>query len=262
MNINKLNLLVSSTLLMSTSFSVLATVEALDSQSPTYIYPQPQPLLESREQLETQIKVGVTEMLGEPTWEMRLAGLVENALEAQAHDEKEKKEIIALIVEELNTNGPSKQENIALNTLPKAELKSTLDSIVKNASVDLNQQVSDYRKTIQTTASAQQEEPAKTVLAKNKPQKRSKQLKGWIYVGQFFNKNWSEKLLNVDTGLPKKGKDYLLKFSANMRDSLPSKQLGMSNVITSLTSGDKIKVLNIHPSGSKGHYWALVESLK
>jgi len=272
MNLKQLNILTSSTLLISYSCSVLANTEKADFQSQAHIYPQPQAQiakpLESREQLETRIIGGVTEMLNEPTWADRMDNAVKHALKEQAKNEQEQKEIIALIVEELKTNGVgkdglSKSANLALNTLPKAELKSTLNSIVKSASTDINQQVSDYRKTIKTTAIAQNENTlAKTQLAKNEPKKRSKQVKGWIYVGQFLNKNWSEKLLNVNTGLPKKGKDYLLKFSANMRDSLPSKKLGMSNVVTSLTSGDKIKVLNVHPSGGKGHYWALVEWLK
>jgi len=245
-------------LLISCSFSALSSVteEPLDSQS--QLNTQTSNSLDIRDALETRIKVGVNQMLQEPSWQDRMNKAVKVALVEQAAEEKDKKEIIALIMEELKTNGPSKKENIALNKLPKEELKDTLNSIVQKTSVDLNQQVSEYRETIKKAAIADRKaENAK--LAKNEPKKRSKSVKGWIYVGQFINKSWTEKLLNVDVGLPKKGKDYLLKFSANMRDSLPSKKLGMSNVITSLTSGDKIKVLNVHPSGSKGHYWALVE---
>jgi hypothetical protein len=272
MNTKQLNILISSTLLISYSCSSFANGDKENFQSQAHIYPQPQAQaskpLESQAQLEARIKGGVTAMLNEPTWADRMDNAVKHALKEQAQNEQDKKEIIALIVEELKTNGPgkngfSKQTNIALNSLPKEELKNTLDSIVKNASTDINQQVSDYRESIKTTKIVKQESNgARTQLVKNEPRKRSNQVKGWIYVGQFINKNWSEKLLNVDVGLPQKGKDYLLKFSANMRDSLPSKKLGMSNVVTSLTSGDKIKVLNVHPSGSKGHYWALVEWLK
>ena len=268
MHINsfKKNSLISSTLLFSCSFAVLANeVEEAKFQSQAHLYPQPQQAVESRQQLETKIKAGVTTMLNEPTWEDRMSNAVQYALQKQKKSEDEKKEIIALIAEELKTNGASQKEVIALNTLPKVELKNTLDSIVKNASEDVNQQVVDYGKTIKSAETERvdyEKHSARTQLAKNEVKQRSKTQKGWMYVGQFINKSWSEKHLNIDAGLPKKGQNYLLKVSANLRDSLPSKKLGMSNVVTSLASGAQIKVLNLHPSGRKGHYWALVEWFK
>lgn len=89
---------------------------------------------------------------------------------------------------------------------------------------------------------------------------RSSKKQGWIYVGQFSNNSWTEKMLRVDNHtLPKQGKDYLLNASVNIRDARPMKGRDLSPSVKILTSGDKIKLLKLHASGKKGHYWALIQ---
>lgn len=168
-------------------------------------------------------------------------------------------------------------------------LKKSLKAVVQDAENDINKQLSDYRKSITPKKSEGESKPStpkqeqvkrsepapqrkiveKRIAkqeTKESPQETSvssnvRKDKGWIYIGQFADNNWSERMLKISNELPKAGKNYLLNASVNIRDARPSKR-GMSQVINILSTGDKIKVLNIHSSGKKGHYWALVEWLK
>ncbi len=109
-----------------------------------------------------------------------------------------------------------------------------------------------------TTASTKQQDHKKRSTRNQKARSSTKQ--GWIYVGQFSNNSWSEKMLRVDNHtLPKQGKDYLLNASVNIRDARPMKGRDLSPSVKILTSGDKIKLLKLHASGKKGHYWALIQ---
>jgi hypothetical protein len=109
-----------------------------------------------------------------------------------------------------------------------------------------------------TTASSNQ--PDRKERSTRTQKDRSSKKQGWIYVGQFSNNSWSEKMLRVDNDtLPKQGKDYLLNASVNIRDARPMKGRDLSPSVKILTSGDKIKLLKLHASGKKGHYWALIQ---
>jgi len=182
----------------------------------------------------------------------------------------------------------SSSANTSINNQISEGLKKSLQAIVQEAENDVNKQLSDYRKSITPKKIEAQSKPStpkqeqvkrseptpqrkveKRIVkqeAKPAPQKVSvssngRKDKGWIYIGQFADSNWSEKMLKISNELPKAGKNYLLNASVNIRDARPSKH-GLSKVINILSTGDKIKVLNIHSSGNKGHYWALVEWLK
>ena len=174
-------------------------------------------------------------------------------------------------------------------------LRKSLQAIVQDAESGIDKQLSDYRKSI-TPKNTEKETTPAPIVEKQKQVKRSETTpqrskavenriiakkevkpsaptpsvsvssnvrkdKGWIYLGQFTDSRWGEKMLKIGNELPRAGKNYLLNFSVNIRDARPSKR-GMSKVINILSTGDKIKILNIHLSGKKGHYWALVEWLK
>jgi len=169
-------------------------------------------------------------------------------------------------------------------------LRKSLQAVVQDAESNINKQLSDYRKSItpKTEEKKSSETPQKQKQVKRSepapaPQRKTvekhiaqkaapktppspsvssrRKNKGWVYIGQFTNSNWGEKMLKISNELPKAGRDYLLNASVNIRDARPSKS-GMSKVINILSTGDKIKILNLHSSGKKGHYWASVEWLK
>jgi hypothetical protein len=176
----------------------------------------------------------------------------------------------------------------SLNSQVSDGLRKSLQAVVQDAEGNINKQLSDYRKsitpkseekksseTVPKQKQVKRSEPApqrKTVekhIAKKAPQKApqtpsvssTRKDKGWVYIGQFSDSSWGEKMLKISNELPKAGRNYLLNASVNIRDARPSKS-GMSKVVNILSTGDKIKILNIHSSGKKGHYWALVEWLK
>lgn len=242
------------TLLLSCSYTIFANEPALTPNTIILTQADIQASLQLQSNLETQIKTAVTQISTDPTQEMLIKNAVKYVLQEhkKAQEQKEKQNIIALIMEELKTNGSS--------TLSEQQVKNTLDNIAKNTSMDINQQILEYRQALITMKLAQPERSPKNKEATDN--KEDNKIKGWIYIGQIIDNNWHKKFLNIDTGLPEKGKNYLLNIASNLRDSLPSKKQGMSNVITSLTSGEQIKVLNIQASDNKGHYWALVERSK
>ena len=193
---------------------------------------------------------------------------------------------------ETNTAVSSSNTNLPINKQVSENLKKSLQAVVKDAESDINKQISDYRHSVEPKKSAEENKPSAPTQKQVKrsepeavPQRKSvekriveqelkpvpKQVavnsnirkdKGWIYIGQFTNSSWGEKMLKISNELPKAGKNYLLNASVNIRNARPSKHGGMPKVINILSTGDKIKIINIHSSGKKGHYWALVEWLK
>lgn len=141
------------------------------------------------------------------------------------------------------------------------KLTQNLQTAINESQNKIQQQVSQYRKTLLSEAS--NNNTPTTQLAKqassNSPLQVSANKKvGWIYIGQYINNSWAEKILSIDKKLPSKGKDYKLDYSVHMRAKKPSR---LSKVMNTLASGDQVKVLDIRPAGKKGHYWASVELL-
>lgn len=80
---------------------------------------------------------------------------------------------------------------------------------------------------------------------------------GWIYAGQFVGGKWLEKGLNIGNELPVSGQRYPLNWGATVRAAPPGKNSGgkQSNSRGYLAQGQSIQVLQVRPSGSKGHIW-------
>lgn len=89
----------------------------------------------------------------------------------------------------------------------------------------------------------------------------NKKHEGWMYIGRFFDENWTDKALKIDNKLPKSGEEYKVGISTNVRASYPGQQ-GMKKVVKVLDDRYRVEVINVRRVGRDHHYWALVKWLK
>ncbi len=87
------------------------------------------------------------------------------------------------------------------------------------------------------------------------------QSSGWIYLGNYIKKSWTSKNIDIENTLPKIGLTYALKHPLNMREALP-KKASTSKLIKTLRKDTNVKIIDIHPSGRNGHYWALIKEAR
>lgn len=80
---------------------------------------------------------------------------------------------------------------------------------------------------------------------------------GWIYAGQFNEGRWEEKALAIGAQLPEAGQQYALKWDSIVRAAPPGRNSGgkMSKALANIGAGQKVTVLEVKDSGSKGHIW-------
>ena len=80
---------------------------------------------------------------------------------------------------------------------------------------------------------------------------------GWIYAGQFNEGRWEEKALAIGDQLPEAGQQYALKWDSIVRAAPPGRNSGgkMSKALANIGAGQKVTVLEVKNSGSKGHIW-------
>jgi len=88
-------------------------------------------------------------------------------------------------------------------------------------------------------------------------QQREKGSSGWIYLGRFVSNNWLNTTLDIKKSLPKVGRNYTVMQSLNMRAEPP---IGKSTaqLVKALKVDDRVTILKVRRSGTKGHYWARV----
>ena len=84
---------------------------------------------------------------------------------------------------------------------------------------------------------------------------------GWIYLGIYTKRSWQTKNIDIGDTLPKVGLTYALRYPLNMRETLP-KKTRTSRLLKILQKETSVKIIDLHPSGRNGHYWALVEARK
>ena len=89
-------------------------------------------------------------------------------------------------------------------------------------------------------------------------QKGRNQYSGWIYLGRFYNNKWLANTLEVTKTLPGVGRNYQVIQTLNMRLQPPARGV-QPQLVKNLKAGDRVRILKIRRSGSKGHYWAEVE---
>ena len=141
-------------------------------------------------------------------------------------------------VDQVKTETPNKEASTSRPKASQAEKSS-------QAKTETPARKTVTQKPRTTTASTKQQDRKERSTRTEKARSSAKQ--GWIYVGQFSNNSWAEKMLRVDNHtLPKQGKDYLLNASVNIRDARPMKGRDLSPSVKILTSGDKIKLLKLH----------------
>ena len=80
---------------------------------------------------------------------------------------------------------------------------------------------------------------------------------GWIYAGQFNEGRWEEKALAIGAQFPEAGQQYALKWDSIVRAAPPGRNSGgkMSKALANIGAGQKVTVLEVKNSGSKGHIW-------
>jgi len=217
--------------------------------------------LENEETLTLALNQAVQDALNEEKESLAIENAIIHAIAKQVEIDN-----IALSQNESNSDSIQNTIKVASNMPTKTgNLTQNLQIAINESQSKIQQQVSQYRQTLLSEASDsdQRSSSSTTRLAKqgssNSPLQVSANKKvGWIYIGQYINDSWAKKILNIDKTLPSKGKDYKLGYSVHMRAKKPSR---LSKVMSTLASGDQVKVLDIRPSGKQGHYWASVELL-
>jgi hypothetical protein len=222
--------------------------------------------LENEETLTLALNQAVQDALSQEKESLAMENAIIQAIAKQVEIDN-----IALSQTESNSDSIQNTIKVASNTQTQGsnintKLTKNLQTAINESQNKIQQQVSQYRKTLLSEVSnnnSQHNNTPTTQLAKqassNSPLQVSVNKKvGWIYIGQYINNSWAEKILNIDKKLPSKGKDYKLDYSVHMRAKKPSR---LSKVMNTLASGDQVKILDIRPSGKQGHYWASVELL-
>lgn len=172
-----------------------------------------------------------------------LSELSANEIDSQIAEENIKQEIITAIAEELSHREPIQVKN---------NLRREIQSVIKLAVKEKNTKEVHQKKTLKRLVAHNNS------IAKKRMDKAQSNNIGWVYIGQFLDNQWLEKILKVSNTLPELGKTYLIKQSVNIRNALPSNG-EMSKVISVLSPNKKVKIIKLYQSGRKGHYWAKLQ---